>query len=463
MSTGSLDRLPPQSLEAEQGVLGSMLLQQDCIHDIVELLTPDCFFKDSHRKIYEVILHLYADGKTVDPLIVREELKRRGYLEPVGQGELTTEYLGRLLEAVPTAAHAHYYARIVREKAIARKLIEAATQIVRQAYDPTTDADELLQEAERAIFDIAQARLVGETLRLADVLAEAFNRIDDRAGRAGQLLSGLPTGFYDLDELTSGLQNSELIVIAARPSVGKTALAMNILEHVCVDEGIGALLVSLEQSRLELAERLLCSRARLDSHRLRSGRIGSSDIARLQQAADEMRGAPLFIDDTPGRNMLQIAAIARRLRRQHQIQLVVVDYLQLIEPDNPRDSRQEQIAKISRRLKMMARDLQIPVIALSQLNRSLELREGHRPRLADLRESGSIEQDADVVMLLHRPELYEEDAEPGLAEVIVAKQRNGPTGTVRLTFLKQYTRFENYHPLPQVAPEVSQPIDLPPF
>ncbi len=466
MVDAPLDRMPPQNIEAEQCVLGSLMLYEDCVHDVVQLLSPDCFLRDAHRKLFETILELYNAGKTIDPVIVRDELQRRGYLQEPGTGGLTTEYLAELLTKVPTAAHALHYAQIVREKAIARRLIQVGTEIVQEAYDPGTDPDELLSEAERKIFDIAQHRLVGETQRLSDVLALAFDRIDERAGRGEHVISGLPTGFFDLDDLTSGLQNSELIIIAARPSVGKTALAMNIAEHVAVDEGKAVLFVSLEQSRIELVERLLCSRARMDSHRLRSGRISSDDIRRLQQAADQMMGAPLFIDDTPGRNMLQITATARRLKRQHDLRLVVIDYLQLIEPDNLRDSRQEQIARISRRLKMLARDLQIPVIALSQLNRSLELREGHRPRLADLRESGSIEQDADVVLLLHRPELYDQEAEPGLAEVIVAKQRNGPTGTVKLSFLKQYTRFENYHPLPsQAVPDGVEMdgFDIPPF
>jgi len=446
-------------------VLGSLLLYDECLHEVLQLLTPDCFVRDAHRKIFTVIVELYNAGKRVDPVILHEELLRRGFLDQDGQGELTADYIAELINKVPTAAHAVHYATIVREKAIARRLISAGTEIVAAAYDPSRDPDELLQEAERKIFDIAQHRIVGETLRLSDVLAQAFDRIDDRASRGGHVISGLPTGFFDLDDLTSGLQPSELVIIAARPSVGKTALAMNIVEHLTVDQGLAVLFVSLEQSKLELAERLLCSRARIDSHRLRSGRIGSAEIVRLQQAADEMRAAPLFIDDTPGRNMLQITAEARRLKRQYDLQLVVVDYLQLIEPDNLRDSRQEQIARISRRLKMLARDLQVPVVALSQLNRSLEMREGHRPRLADLRESGSIEQDADVVMLLHRPELYDDDAEPGLAEVIVAKQRNGPTGTVRLSFLRQYTRFENYHPVPVDAPDApaSETMDLPPF
>lgn len=438
------DRLPPQNIEAEISVLGAMLLDGNVIDDVVQIVSTECFFRDAHQKIYSTIEELYRASKSVDPLILREELKRRGFLEAIGKGELTTEYIGTLLETVPSAAHATYYARIVREKAIARRLILTANEILRQAFDETDVGDELLADAERRIFDIAQNRVTSETHKLSEVLTEAFDRIDDRASRGGQVLSGIGTGLIELDELTNGLQESEMIVLAARPSVGKTALAMNIAEHVAVELNQGVFVASLEQSKLELAERMLCSRGRIDGHKLRSGRLNKSDINRLQDAAGELKPAPLFIDDTAGRTILQIAANARRLKRKHDIKLIVIDYLQLIEPDDRQDSRQDQIAKISRRLKMLARDLKVPVIALSQLNRSLEMREGHRPRLADLRESGSIEQDADVVMLLHRPDLYDKEAPPGVAELIIAKQRNGPTGEIKLTFLKNFTRFENF-------------------
>jgi replicative DNA helicase len=450
-----IERMPPQNIEAEQSVLGSMILVNDCIHDVVQMLTSECFFRDSHQKMYAAIESLYRDGKNIDSLILREELKKRGQLEPVGKGELTSEYLGTVLETVPSAAHAVYYARIVREKAVARRLIGAANEILRDAFEATDSGDELLQKAERSIFDIAQNRMVSETHSLSEVLAEAFDRIDDRASRGGHVISGIPTGFLELDDLTSGLQDSELIILAARPSVGKTALAMNIAEHVAVDQNIGVFVASLEQSKLELAERMLCSRARLDGHKLRTGRLSAADVAKLQDAAGELKPAPLFIDDTPGRTILQIAANARRLKRQHNIRLIVIDYLQLIEPDDRGDSRQDQVSQISRRLKMLARDLKVPVITLSQLNRSPEMREGHRPRMADLRESGSIEQDADVVMLLHRPDMYDKQAPPGSAEVIIAKQRNGPTGEIKLTFLKHYTRFENFSD--QMAPGDAPP------
>jgi replicative DNA helicase len=443
------DRLPPQDLEAERAVLGSMLLDNEAIHVVVQLLDPEAFLRDAHRKIYSAVVDLYNASKSVDPLILFDELKRRRQIEQADQGELTVEYVGEILDSTPTAANAEFYAKIVREKAVSRRLIHTSTDILRLAYDQSESCDELLAHAEQRIFEIAQSRSVSETHHVGDVLTQAFQRLDERSLHGGHVYSGIPTGFVELDDLTSGLQDSELIIVAARPSVGKTAFAVNIAQHVAVEERKGVFIASLEQSKLELAERLLCSMARIDGHKMRSGRLSKEDISKLMDVAGDLRPAPLYIDDTPGRTLLQIAASARRLARKHDIKLVVIDYLQLIEAENRRDSRQDQIAQISRRLKGLARELEIPVIALSQLNRSPEMREGHRPRLADLRESGAIEQDADVVLLLHRPELYDKEAKPGLAEVIVAKQRNGPTGDVDLTFLKSFTRFENYSERPE--------------
>ncbi len=437
------DRVPPQNIEAEQAVLGSMLLDNSVIHDVVQLINAEAFLRGAHQRVFNAVVDHYNEAQNVDPLILFEELKRRGQLEENGQGELTVEYIGEILDSTPTAANAEYYAKIVREKAVARRLINASTEILRQAYDQSLSADELLSLAEGRVFEIAQTRSVSETHHISEVVADAFDRLHHRSEHGGHVLSGIPTGYVELDDLTSGLQNSELIVIAARPSVGKTAFALNIAQHVVVEERKGVFIASLEQSKLELAERLLCSMSRVDGHKLRSGRLSSHDISLLMDAANDLRPAPLFIDDTPGRTLLQIAAGARRLKMKHDIRLIIIDYLQLIESDNRRDSRQDQISQISRRLKGLARELEVPVIALSQLNRSPEMREGHRPRLADLRESGAIEQDADVVLLLHRPELYDKEAKPGVAEVIVGKQRNGPTGEVELTFLKHFTRFEN--------------------
>jgi replicative DNA helicase len=432
--------LPPQSKEAEQCVLGSMLRDNVVIGDILQILRPDNFYLDAHQKICQAITSLYDKGHPVDLVVLAEELKNRKQIEDIGG----YGYLGQLWDAAPTAANAEYYARIVRDKAIIRHLIHSSNEILRDAYDQAMPADELLESAERKVLDIAEMGITGQTFTLAQALTEAYDRIDTRQQNDQTSISGLPTGFIDLDEKTAGLQNSELIIMAARPSHGKTALAMNVARHVAVEDNGPVFVVSLEQSRIELAERLLCCQARVDSHKLRKGHLSSEDMQKLIEAGGILRNAPLFIDDTPGQGMLRIAANARRLKLREKIKLVVIDYLQLIEPDNRRDSRQEQVAHISRRLKFLARELQIPVMALAQVNRSSEDRTDHKPRLADLRESGSIEQDADTVMLLHRPEMYEPGQHEGILEIHIAKQRNGPTGEISLTFLKQFMRFENF-------------------
>jgi replicative DNA helicase len=437
---GGPDRLPPQSKEAEQCVLGSMLRDNVVIGDILQIIRPDNFYLDAHQKICQAITTLYDQGHPVDLVVLAEELKTRKHIDDIGG----YGYLGQLWDAAPTAANAEYYARIVRDKAIIRHLISSSNEILRDAYDQAMPADELLESAERKVLDIAEMGITGQTFTLAQALTEAYDRIDTRQQNDQTSISGLPTGFIDLDEKTAGLQNSELIIMAARPSHGKTALAMNVARHVAVEDNQPVFVVSLEQSRIELAERLLCCQARVDSHKLRKGHLSSEDMQKLIEAGGTLRNAPLFIDDTPGQGMLRIAANARRLKLREKIKLVVIDYLQLIEPDNRRDSRQEQVAHISRRLKFLARELQIPVMALAQVNRSSEDRTEHKPRLADLRESGAIEQDADTVMLLHRPEMYESGQHEGLLEIHIAKQRNGPTGDVSLTFLKQFMRFENF-------------------
>jgi replicative DNA helicase len=434
------DRLPPQNRDAERSVLGSMLRANGVIGDVIQIVHKDSFYADAHQKIYEAATTLYNRGHPVDLVTLAELLNEQKLIEDVGG----YAYLAELWDAAPTAANAEYYARIVRDKSVVRHLIHASTEILRDAYDQAQPADELLEAAERKILDIAQMGITGRTFTIEQVLHEAYDRIDARSQRGQMSISGLSTGFIDLDDKTAGLQNSELIIVAARPSVGKTAFALGITRHVAVEEGQPVFFVSLEQSRVELAERLLCSQARVDSHKLRKGHLSSDDMQKLLAAGDVLGKVKLFIDDTPGQGMLRIGANARRLKLRHDIRLVVVDYLQLIEPDNRRDSRQEQVANISRRLKFLARELQIPVVALAQVNRSSEDRQDHRPRLADLRESGSIEQDADTVMLLHRPELYEPGQHEGIIEVIIGKQRNGPTGEVTLTYLKQFMRFEDF-------------------
>lgn len=444
MSTeqGRADRLPPYNKEAEQSVLGSMLRDNKVIDDVVRILRePTYFYTDAHQKIFRGILDLYAvKGHPVDLVTLSDWLHEQKFMEDVGKAP----YLAELWDAAPTAANAEYYARIVREKGMIRSLIHANTEILRDAYDQAMPAEDLLEAAERRILEIAELGSAGDAVELKTAMREAFDRIDARTDRNNVSQSGVPSGYLDLDEKTAGFQSSELIIIAARPSVGKTSLALNILRNVVVDHELPAFFVSLEQSRVELAERLLCCHARVDSHKLRKGHLGADDFSKISEAGDILSRAKLFIDDTPGQGMLRIAANARRLKSKHDIKLIAIDYLQLIEPDSKRDSRQEQVAAISRRLKFLARELHIPVIALAQLNRSTEDRQDHKPRLSDLRESGSIEQDADTVMLLHRPDYYEPGQQEGVVEVIIGKQRNGPTGEVTLTYIKQFMRFENF-------------------
>jgi replicative DNA helicase len=435
------ERLPPHSREAERSVLGSMLRDNRVIGDVVQILRVEHFYVFAHQKIYEGIATLYADkGHPADLVTLAEYLKEKQLVEDTGG----YGYLMELWDAAPSAANAEYYARIVRDKAIVRELIHVCTEIQRDSQDQAMPADELLDGAERKLLDIAHLGFMGQTTTLQHALKEAYDRIDSRSQRDHMSISGIATGFIDLDNLTAGLQNSELVVLAARPSVGKTSFALNVVRHVAVEESLPVFFVSLEQSRIELAERLLCCQARVDSHRLRKGHLSHEEMQKLISAGEILRQAKLYLDDSPGQNMLRIAANARRLKLRHDIRLVVIDYLQLIDPDNRRDSRQEQVATISRRLKFLARELEIPVIALAQVNRSSEDRQDHRPRLADLRESGAIEQDADTVMLLHRPELHEPGQHEGIVEVIIGKQRNGPTGEITLTYLKQYMRFENF-------------------
>jgi len=445
ISSEILDRAPPQHLDAERGVLGSILLDPEVCDELIPILRPEDFYSEGHRRLYRTLLRMRESGQQIDVMLLKEELQKNGDLEAVGGAA----YLAQLLQSVPVAAHAVYYAQLVRDKAILRELIHATTEILRQAYDPTQDPQELVSEAEEKIFQVHEFRTTNRVSSLHDVLVEVFDHIDRRiAGGAG----GIPTDFTDLDRLTGGLHEGELIILAARPAMGKTALACNITENVTIKSRIPTLFVSLEMSRLEMVQRMLCSQGKIDGHKFRSGYISAKDRAELIQASSKLSQAPLFIDDTPTRTVSEIAAIARRLKRRHNLGLVVIDYLQLIEPDNPKDARQEQVARITRRLKGVARELNLPILCVAQLNRQVEQgKEIHRPRLSHLRESGAIEQDADVVMFVHREEYYcsPEEAErlglKGIAEVIVAKQRNGPIGDVKLTWLQQFTRFENYH------------------
>ena len=435
------DRLPPQNLEAERSVLGSMLLDNDVLHEIVPILSVADFYRDVHQTIYQAIRDLYDEGKGIDAITLADELIRRDQWDKIGGDETLTE----IVHSVPHAANAKYYAGIVREKAISRQLIDSATEIIREGYSNQYTAQELLESAERKIFAIAEEQIQGETVELKDVMTRAMDAIAARAESGGHSVTGAGSGLIDLDDITGGFQPGQLVVLAARPSMGKTALALNICDHAAMELKTAVLCVSLEMGHLEIAERLLCARSRIDGYKLRTGMgLGNREMTHLAKAFNELsKGAPIFIDDTPARNMLQITASARRLKLRSKLGLIVLDYIQLVDSEESRESRQEQIAKISRRLKTLARELEVPVIALSQLNRAVESREDRRPRMADLRESGAIEQDADIVLLLHRPDYYDANDQPGIAELIVAKNRNGRTDTVKLTFLKNLTRFEN--------------------
>jgi replicative DNA helicase len=443
------DRLPPQNIEAEKSLIGSILLDNDVLHEIIPMVGVADFYRDAHQVIYEAIRDLYDLSKGIDAVTLADELTRRDQFQKIGGDETLRE----IVDFVPHAANAKYYAGIVREKSISRQLIDSATEIIRDGYSNQFTAQDLVEGAERKIFAIAEEQIQGETLELKDVVTRAMDRIAERADTGGHAVTGVASGLIDLDDLTGGFQPGQLIVLAARPSMGKTALALNICEHAAIELKVPVLFVSLEMAHLEIAERLLCSRSRVDGYKLRTGKVGNREMTQLAKAFNDLStSGQIFIDDTASRNMLQIGASARRLRRRKEVGLIVVDYIQLVDSDESRDSRQEQIAKISRRLKTLARELPVPVIALSQLNRAVENREDRRPRMADLRESGAIEQDADIVLLLHRPDYYDANDQPGIAELIVAKNRNGKTDTVKLTFLKNLMRFEN-------LATVAEPLD----
>jgi len=431
-----LERTMPQSIEAEMSVLGAMILDNEVINLVIPILNKLSFYKTAHRELYQAIVDVYDKGQPVDLVVLREELKKRSLLEKVGG----VEYLMELEEAVPTIGNVEYYANIVREKAIKRNLIEVAATIQKQSFEESTDTEYLLDASERAIFDITQKKFNTASTRLNEILKETFSRIENLHDRQSRL-TGLSAGFYDLDDITCGLQPSELIIVAARPSMGKTSLVLNIVEHVGVVEKKPVVIFSLEMSAQQVAQNMLCSHARIDAHKLRMGFLDDKQWSDLSYGLGSLSEAPIFIDDTPGLTVLEVRAKARRLKAQYDIQLVAVDYLQLMESSRA-ENRQQEISVISRRLKSLARELEIPVIAVSQLNRSVESREGHRPRMSDLRESGSIEQDADVIVLLHRDNYYDPDKD-NTAELIIAKQRNGPTGVVKLTFLSHFMRFES--------------------
>lgn len=435
-----IEKIPPHSIEAETAVLGSMLLDREVISHAIELLASAYFYKDAHKKIYSAIIKLFDDNKGVDLITLIEELKKTGSLDEVGG----PAYIASLASSVPTAANFIHYAGIVKEKMILRSLINASTQIATECYDTSNDAHNILDKAEQIIFDISSRKVESSFSVLRDVIKGSIETIDNLYQRK-ENITGIATGFRDLDLKTAGFQMSDLIIIAGRPSMGKSALASCIIEHVGVVEKQPVAFFSLEMAKEQLVQRMLCSHAKVDAHKVRTGFLSQADWPRLVSAAGKLSEAPIYIDDTPGISILELRTKARRLKSQFDIKMIILDYLQLMQGPAKADSRQQEISEISRSLKALARELRVPLIAISQLSRAVEQRVDHRPQLSDLRESGAIEQDADLVLLLLREELYNQTEEnKGMVELIIAKQRNGPIGTVNLTFLGEYMRFENY-------------------
>src|SRR5216110_40666 len=445
-SAQDIHRTPPHSVEAEQGVLGSMLISpRDAIGECVEKINEEYFYVPAHQTIYNVLVDLWNAGQAIDLITFTQVLRDRSLLESVGGAAFVTS----LFTFVPTAANVGYYIDIVRDKYILREIIATATESVRRAYEEQDEVNDLLDEVEQRIFAVGEDRFKGEMLSMKEQVMSTLESIERLFENKGAI-TGVSTGFRDLDKLTSGLHSSEMIVIAARPSMGKTALAMNIAEHVAIELKAPVAIFSLEMSAQQLVQRMLCSRARVNLAKTRDGFLAEADFPKLTHAASKLAEAKIFIDDTAGLTILELRAKARRLKAQQNVQLIIVDYLQLLRSTSRRaqDNRQLEISEISAGLKGLAKELKIPIIVVAQLNRQPEQRSGGKPRLSDLRESGSIEQDADLVALLVRPEFYEEDEETrvekaGEAELIIAKQRNGPVGEIQLTFLKEYTRFED--------------------
>ncbi|MFC1570164.1 replicative DNA helicase [Candidatus Omnitrophota bacterium] len=435
-----IEKVPPQNLEAETAVLGAMLLDREAIARAIEHLDETSFYSESHRKIFHAIVKLYDENEAVDIVTLIEALKKMDILEEVGGPARITELAG----SIPTAANIEHYAKIVREKYLLRSLINTATQIVSESYESSGEVAGILDRAEKLIFDITSDRK-GQmhVSEMRDIVKESIDTIDKLYQRK-ENITGIPTGFHDMDVKTAGFQKSDLIVLAGRPSMGKSALAISVMEYAGVIEKMPCAYFSLEMSKDQLAQRMLCSLAGVNAHKVRTGFFSQTDWPKLVAAAGKLSESPIYIDDTPGISALEVRAKARRLKAKHDIQLLVIDYLQLMRGAARIENRQQEISEISRSMKALARELDIPIIAVSQLSRAVEQRQDKRPQLSDLRESGAIEQDADVVMLLLREEYYVPTEEnKGVAEIIIAKQRHGPVGSVKLAFLPEYTRFSN--------------------
>ena len=441
-----LDRLPPQAVEVERAVLGAMVIDQRAVGRAIEILDETCFYHVPHGLIFLAILSLYERNEAVDQLTLGEELKRRGQLEEVGG----VVYLATLAMEVATAANIDHHAKIVLDKGMSRFLIETAAAISERAFEGRSDVQELIDWSEQRIFSLSERRLNQGFEPIESVLHETFEHIE-RAHSKTSAVTGVDTGFADLNDITSGLQNGDLIIVAARPSVGKTALAMCLARNAAVDHGVGVAVFSLEMTRHQVAQRLLCVETRVDLHKLRTGRLGEEDWMHLTRNVGKLAQAPIYIDDTPGITVLESRAKARRLQREHGLGMVIIDYLQLMTSHNFTQSREQEVSQISRGLKGLAKELDVPVVALSQLSRATEARTDRRPQLSDLRESGSLEQDSDVVCFIYRPELYDVkgrdgDKQEGIAEIIIGKQRNGPTGSVHMMWNAESASFENLAP-----------------
>jgi len=431
------DRTPPNDIAAEQSVIGAMLLSKDAIADVVEVVREGDFYRPAHQTIYSAILDLYGKGEPADAVTVAAELTKAGEIARVGGAT----YLHTLVSMVPTAANGGYYGRIVREQAILRRLVEAGTRIVHMGYTGTGDVDDMVDRAQAEVYDVTDRRTSEDYLPLREIMGEALNEIEAISNRGGEMI-GVPTGFIELDKLTNGLHPGQLVILAARPALGKSTLGLDICRAASIKHGLASVIFSLEMSRNEIVMRLLSAEAQVPLHHMRAGTMGDADWSKLASKMGTVSEAPLFIDDSPNMTLMEIRAKCRRLKQRHDLRLVVVDYLQLMTSGKRVESRQQEVSEFSRSLKLLAKELEVPVIAISQLNRGAEQRTDKRPLLADLRESGSLEQDADVVVLLHREDAYErESPRAGAADFIVAKHRNGPTATVTVAFQGHYSRF----------------------
>ncbi len=440
MSELFADRTPPQNIEAEQAVLGAVFLEQEALVTATEIIRPEDFYRTAHQRIFQTMIDISEKGEPVDLVTVTAELEERKLLDEVGG----VSYLTDLANAVPTAANVQYYASIVEEKSILRRLIRAATQIVSDGYAQSEELTEILSNAERSIMEISQRRTDRSFRLIKDVLMETYEYIEMLSNRQGDV-TGVPTGYIDLDKMTSGFQKSDLIIVAARPSVGKTAFALNIAQNAAARAGFPVAIFSLEMSAQQLVQRMLCAEGNIEADKLRTGKgMKDEDWQKLTMAIGTLSRAPIFIDDSPGITVSEIRAKCRRLKAEHNLGMVMIDYLQLINGRGRSDNRQQEISEISRTLKGIARELNVPVIALSQLSRAVEQRQDKRPMMSDLRESGSIEQDADIVSFLYRDDYYDQESErKNIIEILIAKQRNGPVGKVELMFLKEYNKFVN--------------------